>query len=42
MVESSRGRPIFTEADLDFVVGEAAPDAPNRERLKELVREARL
>ena len=39
MVESSRGRPNFTEADLDFVVGEAAPDAPNGERLKELGRE---
>ena len=29
--------PALTEADLDFVVGEAAPDASDRERLKGLV-----
>ncbi len=29
--------PVLTDADLDFVVGEAAPDASDRERLKGLV-----
>ena len=29
----------LTETDLDFLVGEAAPDAPNKERLKQLIGE---
>ena len=29
----------LTEADLDFLVGEAAPGASNKERLKQMVRE---
>ena len=29
--------PVLTDADLDFVVGEAAPDASDSERLKGLV-----
>ena len=29
----------FTDADLDFVVGEAAPDAHDKQRLKQLIRE---
>ncbi len=39
MMEPKVGGLVFTEADLDFVVGEAAPDAHNKQRLKQLVLE---
>ena len=37
MMESKIGEPVFTEADLEFVVSEAAPGARNKQRLKQLV-----
>ena len=38
-MEPTHSAASFTEADLDFVVGEAAPDAADKARLKRLVRE---
>ncbi|MBI4305112.1 MAG: hypothetical protein HY678_02225 [Chloroflexi bacterium] len=39
MNDPIRHSPTLTDFDLDFVVGEAAPDAQNKQRLKELIRE---
>ncbi|MEK7777073.1 MAG: hypothetical protein AAB303_00410 [Chloroflexota bacterium] len=39
MAEQNFGTTAFTEADLDFVVGEVAPTASNKESLKLLIRE---
>ena len=39
MLEPAAGTFSFTETDLDFVVGEAAPGTVDRERLKRYVRE---
>lgn len=37
MIEPMLQTPSFTDTDLDFVVGEAAPDAKNKTHLKQLV-----
>ena len=39
MVEPTPGGMSFTEADLDFVVGEAVPGALNKDSLRQLIRE---
>ena len=37
MLNTSSGNTHFTEVDLDFLIGEAAPQASNKVRLRQMI-----
>ena len=37
MLNTSSGNTRFTEVDIDFLIGEAAPQASNKVRLRQMI-----